>query len=107
MTTKDNTASILGYIGGSILAVQLIPQIIKVCRKKSAQDISFITLFLNITGGSLVIAYGILISQPPVYATVICSMSCNIILLLCKSVLDGIHICPVKKINVDFDELNA
>jgi MtN3 and saliva related transmembrane protein len=81
-------ASIFGYIGGSILAVQLIPQIIKVCRMKSAENLSFLTLFLNITGGSMVIYYGIMISQPPVYATVICSLSCNIILLICKCILD-------------------
>ena len=87
MVSLAVTASILGYVGGSILAIQLVPQIIKVWRSYSAKDISFATLCLNIVGGSMVAVYGILIQQPPVYATVLCSISCNIVLLSSKIIL--------------------
>jgi uncharacterized protein with PQ loop repeat len=86
--TKETQASILGYVGGSLLAIQMIPQLIKVWRSLSTKDLSFATLFLNILGGSMVTAYGILISQPPVYATVLCSLSCNTCLLISKSILE-------------------
>lgn len=93
-----SVSDILGYLGGSILAIQLVPQIYKVWKRKSASDISYGTLFLNIIGGSMVTAYGLLIHQPPVYATVICSVSCNVTLLITKCMLEC-AICTKNKLH--------
>lgn len=86
--SSTSPALIIGYIGGSILAVQLIPQIVKVIRRKSAKDLSYVTLCLYIIGGTLTIVYGILIDQPPIFATVSFSLTCNVSLLLMKLLFD-------------------
>ena len=48
---------ILGYIGGSILAICNIPQIIQMWATRSADDISYISLCFYILGLILMITY--------------------------------------------------
>ena len=78
-------STILGYLGGGILCVQSVPQVIKVWRSRSAKDISYISLLTYLIGGSLTIAYGVLIGQPPIYATLAFSMT-TVSTLLCSKV---------------------
>lgn len=77
-------AETLGYIGGSIVSVQGIPQLVKVWRSRSSSDLSYTSLMTYFTGGALLVAYGILIEQPPVYATVSVSMANTLTLMLTK-----------------------
>jgi MtN3 and saliva related transmembrane protein len=65
--------SLIGYAGGTILGIQLIPQIHKVIKNKKADDISKTFIALNFTGLSLMSIYGILDSNPPIYIPTIIS----------------------------------
>ena len=65
--------SLIGYAGGTILGIQLIPQIHKVIKNKKADDISKTFILLNFTGLSLMSIYGILDSNPPIYIPTIVS----------------------------------
>lgn len=42
--------SILGFIGGGILSLNMIPQIYQIISTKKADDISTMMLVMNITG---------------------------------------------------------
>jgi len=77
-------AEIFGYLGGAIVSLQGIPQLVKVWRTRSSSDLSYLSLLTYFTGGALLIAYGILIHQPPVYATVSVSMTNTLLLTLTK-----------------------
>ena len=63
----------LGYVGGTILGIQLIPQIHKVIKNKKADDISKMFIVLNFTGLSLMSIYGVLDDYPPIYIPTIVS----------------------------------
>lgn len=63
----------LGYVGGSLLGIQLIPQIHKVIKNRKADDISKTFLILNFTGLSLMSIYGVLDRNPPIYIPTIVS----------------------------------
>lgn len=82
MTCKYMWIDIIGYVGGSILGIQLIPQIVKVYKTKSGEDISLFFLFLNILGLGLMTTYGILIHKLPLCIPTGISLVNSIILLL-------------------------
>ena len=63
----------LGYVGGSILGIQLLPQIYKVVKNRKADDISKSFLILNLIGLSLMSIYGVLDENPPIYIPTIVS----------------------------------
>jgi MtN3 and saliva related transmembrane protein len=56
---------ILGYTGGIILSVQMIPQIFKIIKTKSTKDISTGFLILNVCGLTLMSAYGFIRNDLP------------------------------------------
>ncbi len=64
---------VIGYFGGFILGIQLIPQIYKIYVSKSCEDISTVFLQLNILGLSLMTTYGVLTNAKPLYIP--CSIS--------------------------------
>lgn len=57
------------YTGGSILAAQMFPQLRKIHSRKSAQDISYLFLAMNLIGLSLMTTYSILINDMPLIVT--------------------------------------
>ncbi len=63
----------LGYVGGSILGIQLLPQIHKVVKNRKADDISKSFVILNLIGLSLMSIYGVLDKNPPIYIPTIVS----------------------------------
>ena len=84
-------ATILGYLGGGIVCLQGVPQLIKVWRNQSAENISFLSLITYLVGASLIVVYGILIGQPPIYATIAVSIMNAILLLTTKVYFDLIE----------------
>lgn len=80
----SDSANILGYIGGCIVSLQGVPQILKIWRNRSADDLSYASLFTYIIGGGLIISYGVMIQQPPIYSTVSLSMANTITLAFSK-----------------------
>lgn len=86
--TTGNFEQVLGYLGGCILAVQAVPQVVKVVQRRSAKDLSYMTIAFVLLGGSLTVAYGVLINEPPVFATVSFTVFMNMVLLFLKVYFD-------------------
>ena len=57
---------ILGYVGGAIIAISLIPQIWKSWKTKSTKDISIAWTLIYVVGLLIYITYGIGIQQLPI-----------------------------------------
>lgn len=58
---------ILGFIAGSLVALSLVPQVIKSVRSRSTNDISLQWSIINLTGQVLWIIYGISIHSVSLY----------------------------------------
>jgi MtN3 and saliva related transmembrane protein len=85
MIVKNMIINCIGFIGGSILGLQLIPQIYKAYKTKSTNDISTFFLLMNIVGLTLMTTYGICNNDMPLYLpTSISLMNSFILLLLIK-----------------------
>jgi len=79
---------ISGYIGGGLLSICLIPQIVKVCSSKSAQDISYMWQILAILGLLFIAIYGIFSALLPVFIPVSLELFLMIILTCQKIFYD-------------------
>ena len=55
---------IIGFVAGALVAVSLLPQVIKSWKTKSAGDISVLWSIINLTGQVIWIVYGIVKSSP-------------------------------------------
>lgn len=67
---------IVGYIGGSIASSSMLIQVAKSYKKKSVGDFSWIMLWLNASGCTLIVIYAFLIQKPAIYCTTLVSLSC-------------------------------
>jgi len=72
-----NWQQILGLVAGFLIAVSFIPQIWKLFKLKSAREISLPFTLMQVSGGFMWLAYGIILSLPAVIITNIA----NIILI--------------------------
>lgn len=59
-------ADTLGFIAGVITTVAFVPQVVRVWRTRSADDISVWMLMLLISGVSLWLVYGLLLWRLPI-----------------------------------------
>lgn len=82
MILKDVIIDCIGFIGGSILGLQLIPQIYKAYKTKSTNDISTFFLLMNIVGLTLMTTYGVCNNDMPLYLPTSISLINSFILLL-------------------------
>lgn len=92
-----DTYKYIMFFSSIILSVQLLPQNYKIYKKKSAKDISYITIFINLLGVTGIISYGIHMKLieiwvPPIVQIIFTSHS-----LLMKIYYDNFYI-PEKKI---------
>ena len=71
----DHEIDIFGWIGGILIITVNIPQIIKLYRTKSGNDLSYHTLLLTIIGGIFFLVYGLLLNKLPIIVS-------NIIIIL-------------------------
>ena len=85
----DNLFDVIAYIGGCILAFQMIPQIYKIIKYKSAKDISYVFLFLNMIGLLCMCTYGIHNNDKPLYITTSFSLVNTFIILIVKLYYDN------------------
>jgi uncharacterized protein with PQ loop repeat len=73
----------LGYIGGGILALSLIPQIIKLLMTRSAQDISLLWSLMYLTGSTLSLVYLIFVGALAAWIPVVLEvLGCTITITL-------------------------
>ena len=56
----------LGFIGGALVTLSLVPQILRVFKLKSAREISMLFNSLILVGIILWLSYGIFLKLPPV-----------------------------------------
>ena len=68
--TLDIIFEINGYIGSITLALCLVPQLIKIIKTKSVDDISYIWQFLYLIGLGFVISYSVYFNLPPIFIPV-------------------------------------
>jgi MtN3 and saliva related transmembrane protein len=61
-----NLITFLGFLAASCTTVAFLPQVIKTYKSKSAKDLSGVMATLLVTGISLWLVYGILITDWPV-----------------------------------------
>ena len=50
INTFDTTFQIIGYTGGSLLSICLVPQVIKIIKTKSGDDLSYSWQFMALIG---------------------------------------------------------
>ena len=74
----------VGYAGGIILGICLIPQIIKIYQTKKVDNISYIWQFLYILGISLHLYYGIYYNLLPIYIPTVIELILILIMLFMK-----------------------
>lgn len=74
----------IGYIGGIVLSVCLIPQIYKVYKTKHVKNISYLWQFLYIIGIIFHLYYGIYYNLLPIYIPTIIELCFIIMLLILK-----------------------
>ena len=60
-----SSADYLGFIGGGIVTLGIVPQVIRIFKLKSARDISAIFNVSLLVGMTLFLIYGIILSLPP------------------------------------------
>ena len=75
---------IVGIIAGSITAVSMVPQLIKVIKHKKVDHISIWMVITLLTGLTFWIVYGFLQNDMIIIVTNIFSAAVNIILLILK-----------------------
>lgn len=72
---------VIGMLAGTLCAISLLPQVIKIFRTKHARDLSLTTFCILSLGVFLWLIYGILINEIPVISTN------AVILILCLSIV--------------------
>lgn len=91
----DTITDIIGYAGGGILAVCLIPQIYQILKTKHVENISYLWQIMYLIGVSAHLYYSIYYNLLPIYIPSILEL----LLILC---LFGLKIKYQK--NKNFDE---
>jgi uncharacterized protein with PQ loop repeat len=56
---------VFGWIGGIINAFHVLPQVVKIYRRKSTQDISFYSLIIKLIACITYTIHGVIINDPP------------------------------------------
>jgi len=58
-----NNLEIIGFVAGMLVAISLLPQVIKSWKTRSTKDVALSWSAINITGQILWIIYGVLVSS--------------------------------------------
>ena len=75
----------IGVFGGIITTSGGIPQLYKIHKTKSADDLSYGMLFMWVTGLSMTLTYGVYTNQFPVYVPASCSLCMSTLMILSKA----------------------
>ena len=86
----------VGYVGGSILGFQLLPQIYKTYQLRSATQLSYVFILLNLIGLTCMTIYGISLSEKPLYIPTTISLVMTSVLLFEKIYFDVMYTLPVE-----------
>ena len=83
-----SSMDILGLIAGSLTTIAFVPQLIKVWKSKSAQDISYVMFIMFIAGIVLWEVYGWGIHSMPVILFNIITFMLGLAILILKFIFD-------------------
>lgn len=89
MLAEVDSNDIIGYVGGAILSIQNIPQLVRIIRRRSAKDLSYTMLALFFLGSTLTIVYGINIGAVPLFAPLCFSVFVNVLIASVKLYFDS------------------
>lgn len=81
---------IFGYLGGLILSINSLPQIYKIWKTKSTNDLSYTTFFIALIGYVFYIIYGTLIKSIPIITGISFSFVCTLSMICLKYSLERI-----------------
>lgn len=81
---KNYITDIVGYIGGIILSICLIPQIIKIYQTKHVENLSYTWQLMYITGISLHLYYAIYYNLLPIFIPTIVEICLVLFMLFLK-----------------------
>ena len=84
MCDNNDVVDYIGYAGGIILSICLIPQIHKIVKTKHVDNISYIWQILYIIGISLHLGYGIYYDLLPIYIPSIIELFLILVLFILK-----------------------
>ena len=76
------TYTIVGYLGGTLIIISLLPQLFKIIKTKSSQDISLTTYIILIIAQLLWIYYGFLKNDIEIIVTNVASLFLAILVLV-------------------------
>jgi len=72
----------IGIFAGVCTAISLLPQLVKIIKEKKANDISYVMLFILLTGLAAWVYYGILKNDYPIIITNSFSFLVNSLVIL-------------------------
>lgn len=79
----EHASVYLGYLAGTLTTIAFVPQLVKIWRSKSADDVSLAMFLIFTTGVTLWLLYGLLIGAWPVIVAnaVTLVLACAILVL--------------------------
>ncbi|AZA54840.1 SemiSWEET family sugar transporter [Chryseobacterium sp. G0201] len=80
------TEQIIGYSGALISSISFLPQVIKLWKTKSGDDLSMVTLFFLTLNAILWVIYGLMKDAKPLWITNILMLSMLIVMIFLKIV---------------------
>ena len=84
-------ADIIGFIGGALTTLALVPQAVKAWRTKHTKDISIGWIITLTIGILLWLVYGILIGSLPIIAANVATLILAVIVLILKIKYDNLQ----------------
>jgi MtN3 and saliva related transmembrane protein len=66
---NSQLVTIIGIAAGLLTSTSLIPQLVKICKTKKAEDVSLFMLFILLAGVCLWIVYGCMKKDLPIILT--------------------------------------
>jgi len=85
----ETPTDIVGFAGGVVIALSLVPQIYRTLRTKSTKDISYGYQIVYIVGLAAVVYYSLAMQLVPVYIPAIFELSCILLLTALKIYFDN------------------
>lgn len=76
--------SVLGYLAGTLTSLAMVPQIVRVMKTKSATDISWIMLWMNVSGLFLWLIHGIVMRDAALVTFNCISITTNLVFMAIK-----------------------
>ena len=78
-----------GYSSGILVGITLVPQIIRVFKTKSTNDLSFLFLVISLFAAIFKLIYGVLINQLPIVVTAPIILIETLLIMIAKFLYDN------------------